>query len=501
MGVRDTLGISPVQSAKDLVNSLEDQLRRKTAQRRIDLYCDNAQGLVEEQVLKVFESAIVREFIKKFLQISGVQGIFKRIVDETARPVYSIPPKREVLPETDFGIYGALVEEMRLNPKMDAACRAVFAANAAFVFPSFSPRLNEIVLHIMTPSVTTVLPHPDDPTRELQVGYRSQIWRDGRWRAIWVFWDDVEYIRVLEDGTAIDGSAHDHGIIPMVAIHRRERINGVYWDSTTGNDLEAAQLSVSLLMALVLRLHKSQGWRQMYGIGDMANMPVQQIMAEEGMPIFPDGTQVGTLDLATDPGHYLKTVDMIVRQVAANYGISAERLNQAKSGTGAGNAEAMDMGLLERRADAIKIFKQAEHDLFHVLKRVSREHPTLRLSEDSTLRIDWAEVETRVDRVTQLEIRAEEERRGLRSVLDDIMEDQPEIESEAEARAEYLKNLGDRAWRIQQERALNISDEDLAGAGLGQAAEDNGRLGPMVRDMDVSPEEARVRMRRASNVR
>lgn len=480
MGVKSLLGVEPVKLAKDLMGDLADKQRKETQRRRLDLYHDDTAAIVQSDILKVFDSAEVRGLVKKVLGLAGSQGLFRRIVNEISRPVYSIPPVRRVDNDTDMVTYLSLAKECRLNAKMDLACRVVHAANAAFLYVRYLENLGRINVDVISPDMVSVIEHPEDPTEPLAILYQAWVWRGEQKVNVWIYWDDEvtfrmqsEKVIAFDDGDVV--KTHGLGMVPFVPIHRQERA-GQYWDVTTGQDLEAAQLSLSFLMALILRLHKTQGYRQMYAIGDLQQIPKAQLLAEESMPFFPEGTQVGTMDIATDPGHYLKTVEQVITQVAANHGINRDRLNQKSEGLPS------EVGLLERRADAIKVFREAETRLFDVVRRVvNREYPGKSIGEDARFEIDFSEVEARVDRMTQLKIWAEEEKMGLRNHLDNVMEDQPEIQSPQEAEREYMRNIEYWQRRINMLRQMN-SPQDMLDNGVGRTPQENGRLGPAARD-------------------
>jgi hypothetical protein len=481
------MGVDPLALAIEYVKEPGEMQRRKKAQRRVDLYLDNSEKIIEQEIHSVFKEPAVQERLKPFVKMAASQSLLKRIVDEQARPVYSTPPRRVVGPGGGQADFNALAAECRLNEKMDLACRLVHACNTVWLYYRFTPRLG-VVLDVLTPNMVTVIPDPDDPTRELALIYDRRVRIDGKEQVAHVYWDDAETFTFLSDGTLlpdVDGVTrrqHDIGRIPFVTIHKRERW-GTFHDVTGGNDIEAGTVAGGLLIILSLKLLKSQGERQLVVMGDIHGFPKGQILDGESAIVAPEGTSIDSLDMRSDATHYIQVLDAITNTVANNHGVNRDRLD-AKSGDLAG-----DIGLLERRADAIRIFWRAEQDGFDVLKRVSREHPAYRLPQDAKLEVDFGEIHHRTDRKTQLEIREAEERRGLRSILDDIMEDQPEITTEDAAWDEYNKNLGVFGRRIQMVRALQIPAD--AGDGyVGQDAAANGALGPLVRDGKISRDQA-----------
>jgi hypothetical protein len=258
-----------------------------------------------------------------------------------------------------------------------------------------------------------------------------------------------------------------------------ERPAGQYWDMTTGTALFTASICASLLTALTMKLHKTHGFRQIIVTGDVVNFPKEQSLDEEAAILAPEGTSISTLDMATPGSHYLATLADIVTRAAADRGISLERLN-AKAGS-----ESEDVGLEERRADAVKVFRSAEEDAFDLLTTMRAGTVTA----GSRLETDYGELTMRTDPMGTLQLWEKQEERGLRNVLDDIRAMNPEIDSDEEAWSEFERNLDVRAKKIEMLRKLNMSA--TAGAEMpGQNAQQNGALGPAVRDGRMTKDEA-----------
>ena len=483
MSVESVLKRKALDVAQDVIRDPQDTARRKTAQRRVDLYLDNGESILRNEIGRIFRKPEVRARIEPFIKMAASQSLFKRIVDEIARPVYSTPPVRRVEPAEQQAPFMALATESRLNEKMDLACRLVQACNTAWLFYRVNDRLG-MVVDVLTPNMVTVIPDPDDPTRELALIYDKIVRINGRNEVVRCFWDDEQTFMFNETLLLSPPLYHGLGRMPFVSIHRRERW-GTYYDVTSGNDLENAQVAVSLLTALVLKLHKSQGHRQMVLSGDIAGTPKDQTLDEENALVLPDGTSIQTIDLKSDATHYVSTIAMITERVAANHGLNRERLNQNAG------SQVDEAGLLERRADAIKVFRRAEQDGFEVMKLVSPQHkdPEKRLSADATLKVDFTEISDRADKMTLLGIWKEMRSMGLRSVLDDIRALNPEVEEDDQAWAEIDRNMAAEAEFIRRRRALNIP-EDATQEEPGQDAKDNGAMGPAVRDGKMTRDDA-----------
>jgi hypothetical protein len=107
--------------------------------------------------------------------------------------------------------------------------------------------------------------------------------------------------------------------------------------------------------------------------------------------------------------------------------------------------------------------------------------------------VDLGQLFNRVDRETQLRIRREECSRGLRSRVDDVLEDNPEYGGDrALALAHLVEKSEEESVVVAKQRALNMP-ADADGENMGQNPSANGAMGPRVRDGEMSRDEAAER--------
>jgi hypothetical protein len=451
----------------------------------------------------------------KFAELAGSQSLFKRIVDEIARPVYAVPPRRQVfrqeqavetrLPSADEIIKDVpeqeaaseLWAECRIDRRMDLLARLMVAHNHAFgMFRLVSDgegKDSRLVLDVMTPENVTVIPHPDDLAKMIGFIYDTTVFLDGKPQTAHVYWDDSVTFRFTNkngNGALIsmpDGKSfweHDYGRIPVFEVHKSERW-GEYWDETSGNDMVQGQQSIMMLMTQLLRMQKGQSWRQMVVTGDMNAIPKDQLLDEEGAFQGPEGTNVQAIDLATPPDHFWTTIEKISTATSANHGVSRERLNQKTESQN-------EQGLLERRAEIIATMASAEKDAFEILKAISQNHPKHKLADDLRFRVDFVEVEALGDKEKLMNIWDGSSSRGLSNVLDNIKQLNPEIRTDKEAIAELMRNLAIKKYEVDLKREMNMPSD-----GVGFSPEVNGSTGPLVRDGVISPDQIRERIKDA----
>jgi len=493
VGVRDVMMQDPVEMAKLALGAPAEQARRWAARRRVQLYRDNVEAVLRQELDKIISDAARRKRIQAFAWMGCAQSVFKRVINEVAGPVYSMPPLRKVEPEQEA--FDALSRECRLDAKMDMACRLVHATNVVALYFRYVERLG-LVLDVLTPDQFTLIKDPDDPNRDIALIYDKPTVVNGQVELHHVYWDDTEAFELGPQKQIVPmrgpegmvshlsvGSGHP-GIFPFVLVRLREPVGGQD-DHTTGCDLEAAQSAIGFLTAMALRNLKVQGHAQPGIQGDPSTFPKDQVLDPEN-PIFAgEGNTLVSLHQPVPIDGYLKTIEQVALSVAANYGVNRDRLNQKTT------TDADMVGLLERREQAIRLFTEVEARAFEVLRAVSQQHrdPALRLSDDATMRIDFAEISHKVERLKLLDIWERELKLGLRSVWDMVRQDNPEIRTDEEAQDEILRNTESFAWLVDLMRKLNIrNDANLSQPG--QDARRNGEMGPRVRDGGMSRDDA-----------
>jgi hypothetical protein len=472
MGIQSVLGLNPVDVAKKLIGDQADQVRRTDATKRVALYQDDCEADLLGQIRHMFTAPEVQERLRRFSDMACATSVFRRVVDETARPVYNPFPARRVSSDVGATNYATFIREARLDQRLDLGARLLEASNSVFLFPRWVPSLQRGVLDILTPDQVRVIPHPDDPTTIL--GFLIDLYVHGQAKPDVEIWDDESVVRLDPAGNVVRvkgelARPNPYGKIPIVDVHRRERW-GAYWDTTSGKDLIAAQRAVNLLTALVLKLHKSQGEKQIVVQGDTASTIQNQTLDGEGALVTGEGVTITTLDLRSDANHYNATIDSIIQRVAANYGISKERL--AASGGGfAGANEGSDTALYERRQELLQTWSTAEQRLFDLCKLVFKGVPGREIPPDDKLIVDFRDIEARVSMSQQLELWEKQLSMGLKSVEDMVISMNPEISTSEEASATVSRNLESWAKWIGMRRELNAPAD---ASDPGQSPQDNG---------------------------
>ena len=478
MGYRAIVGGDVLKAALAAVTRDGEPARRLRALERIRLYRNQAQSVIEAEIQRVFKHSAVREKARPFASYAAAQALLRRVANELGRMVYGTTPTRTITPEGEQEAFNTLVDETRLNAKLDLCARLV-TFSRVWLLMRLSSRLG-IVIDVLTPDSVTTIADPDDPTRDMALIYDQPTIDDhGQSVSHYVFIDDAETFTFNRAGEFVVTPAPIIvGRQPWIPIRAGEVWGGDDGD-TCGDDLVEAQKGISLLTALMLKLHKAQGENQPVISGDISDTAKGQVMDGELPLVIGEGATFAVINNVTPPDHYLKTIDALSSRAANNHGISIDRL-AARVVSGADDA-----ALTERRDELIKTFGKAEQGAFALLKVFSKWRPTP-LSDEAALRVDFSDVSARGDREKQLRIWKEARSMGLISTLDIIRQLNPELGTNAEAWDKFVADLAIRSREVVEMRALNIpADATVEQPGLNPT--DNGRQGPTARDAAAPP--------------
>jgi hypothetical protein len=469
------------------VSSTKEQARRAEASKRVKLYRDDFAQLIAYRFSTIFKSAVYKR-IEPLIPLLGGTSFLKRVSNETGRPLYARAPMRRVVvksePEavkTAQEAYAALCKEMQLNACMDTAARLITACGAVFLCVRYVASLERQHLDVVTPDMLSVIPHPEAKTVPLAVAYVTKWLNDQPFEH--VVWDDKRYFSVANGAVLGEVTPHDYGVIPWVDIHLPGRTNE-YWQPTINADLVSQDEQSKLFDLVGVKKVKTQSHLQVSYIGDSEAFVKGQVLDEESV-LHAESGSINVLNFESDPSKVLDAKLAAESAVAANHGLSRDRLNQT-------SANPSDDGLQERVAELAGVFVPAEGRLFDVVKVLSREHPEWKgtIPDDAQVLVDLGQLHHRVDRTTQLAIRREETSRGLRSRVDDVLDDNPEYAGDREQAMAHLREKSrEEAIVVEQQRALN-APADADAENMGQSAADNGAMGPAVRDGDMTRDEA-----------
>jgi hypothetical protein len=465
-----------IDTIQSLVNDKDEVCRRETTQERVCLYRDDYRLSLEKIIDNVFVHAQVRQRLKSLVPLVGGTSFIKRVADELARPLYARAPVRKFADGTpeEGEALALLGEKLEINSRMDDVARLLVAANSVFALCRYVEGFG-LRLDVLTGADVWVIPHPSVPTAPLAIIYeRASRYDPGVTER--VIWDDTRYFALdVEGRPASNIIEHNLGCLPIVDIHQKGRTTE-YWDEYKGMDLVSQTKNSMFYDLMVLKKTKAQSHIQLTFSGDSTGFSKDQVSDDESVLISNGAGQINTLNLESDPSKIIAAKKANEDLVKSNYGLVAED----------------DTGLKARVAELASVLVPAEQRIYKVFQKVSQVDTELAgsLPDNRKLIVDLGTIHHRVDRETQLRIRETEAKRGYRSGVDDVLEDNPELGGDRELALRWIdERMKEEAVIILRRRALNIPEDGSVGS-PGQNPEDNGKLGPAVRDGVISKDQA-----------
>lgn len=434
----------------------EENMRRKQARMRIDLYNDEGAAQIDAMLDSIFDNSMVRSARKKFVELASFQNLTKRIVREISA-VYSEPATRRVRSSAMDRRYQEVQRITGLDRKMRLANQMLNLCNEVVTF--FDIQRGKPKLRIVTPDNFWAVSSYEDPTELVAVIFDKFPVKGqpvSPKTPYYLVVADDEVFSLDKDGRILPETRRSHGLsrMPLQLIHRVEPTTRLL-NPNPGRDIIAAHKSLALINVMMLK-HQKSGTKQAYASGDVGDMPRSQPMDEEHLLQAPEGVQLSTLDLGADPSSYITAARSVIKQIAANYGIPESVFDLSYQATSGFEIELKRTGLREVRRDQILDWRPVERDISAVMVEVLAEMGHSLAYNDDGWSIDFGEVETPQEPMAMLTFWEKQRQMGLINTIDMIMHLNPEMD-EKEAEEQMVANAIAEARRVTLYRQLNIS--------------------------------------------
>lgn len=355
---------------REYIGKEAERKRIRKMQERLDLYRDECQAAVRATIEKLFKNARVRDWRLDLVDFALFQNLTRRIVNDTAT-VYAEPATRRIA--GDVAAYREFIRVVTADARMEMLNRYLQLLNDVVLY--FHVRADGLpVLRIVTPDKFYAVCHPMDPTWLVAI-LIEQVPRSVAVRETdphYLVMTEAETFKLDKLGRAIDATyrLHPFGRIPALLVSREQRDDQLL-NPSLGEDLVSGHKAIALLNVLMLKNQKS-GTRLAYAQGDTSEMSSDQPMDEEAVIEFPDGVRPGTLDMGADPSTYINTARAVIKQIAANHGISETMFDLSYQATSGFEIKLKRIGLHEIRLRQIKLFRAVEYDLARLESDVLR---------------------------------------------------------------------------------------------------------------------------------
>ena len=449
----------------------EEKARQTKSRNRLSLYKDKGRALVENMVTSLFRNLKVRSLRKEFVQYAMFQNVTKRIIREISM-VYSSESLRNISNQNDN--YQEVIRISHQDRKMRNVNRYVNLLNECLVW--FDIRAGKPIIRVVTPDKFFAVSHPNDPSHHVAsiVSIESNGLHKSNTAPAWLVITEEEFFKMDKNGRMLSDTYQRHqlGLMPAMLVHREEPEDKLL-DSDSGEDLVSAHLAVALLNTLMLKQSKSAE-KVVAASGDLSTTPSNQPLDQEVVQSFGEGVSLQTLDLGADPEGYIRAAQSVIRQVAANFGISEAVFNLDYNASSGFEIEIKRSTLREVRQDQILDYRPVERELVQIQSRVLQAagHP-LQFDASGWV-VNFGEVQPPRDPKAMLDYFEKMRQMGLMNSAEMYLRLNPEATFE-QAQQALVANAEIEANRVQLLRSLNVSPSATSEE-PGADPEDNGRL-------------------------
>ena len=430
-----------------------DRDRQAEAQDKLDLYMDDFEQIIENKMTELFHEKTRDRLL---YHVNQSQNILKRVVNEIST-LYKTDTARTTDPESDR--YQELMESLSIDVSMKKINRYTNLLNESLL--KVGVRSGKLVYDIITPNICTVIQNEADPTQADAIVYMTtRVNTVGSSEIRYHYWSkDGDYL-IYDESFQIVGRIYDsydesgllrypyidpetgQYMLPFITFHRQQPDSN-FWDQDSGRDLYNATVTTAIKMSLLDYYFKTGSFKQIYLIGDKADMPGKQVL--DPLTVLRgsgEGAEIGVLDREINLEQLKNAIIFQINSIINNYGISADQYSLVVSEISGRALKIRNRGLLEIRKEQLPIFKASEQELFNVTRVVNNAHfPNDQIPEDANFDIDFGELEIPEDPDEDLELQTKRLRSGLISPGQFYQHFNPDIKDVEEAEKLIATNL------------------------------------------------------------
>jgi hypothetical protein len=426
-----------IHLAEKLLKSRD--LRSELQRDRYSILNDDYDAFLDNELRKRFD-VVTRAYseIRRYLDKSA--NVYKYICGLLS-VVYLEPPQRSFVLPADNEVYRQAVDVADFDVAMEQVNLLTTACNECFVRPVMRGGIVDI--DIIPPHRVEVA---HDGPRLLGIIYPILLNGEN----LFSYWDDQWNYIFDGNSNIVTRREHFYGEVPFVVYRRARPVDG-FWLGRSGQDLVDLFVDQTIQRSWINRVGYLQSYQQVYqeeedAIGDAIGMTQQH-------PTFgPDSIPRGkfrTLDLRTDVTRQLQVAESKLQRAAANWHISSDALNQTTHTSGIARLLSYS-SLLECRRRSIKHYRPADIKLMRLQAKVwNIDGAGSKFSPDPSPKINYAEPELVATQIDRISILDKEIVHGVRSPVDYVMRNDPDLASRDEAMGVIRRNLDEN--RIVQE--------------------------------------------------
>lgn len=435
-----------------------DIARKAIFRERLDIMDDKMRGIITNELSRMFSPETFDD-MKHY--VAADNNVAKRICREVSM-VYKDDPTRKVTPKGNDKRFQEIVQQMRLNPKMQKVNYYLNGLNDLILLPAVSG--NTLDLNIFTPDRVTVFEDVDNPTKINALAIEDWYWdKDGKKHTVYYFWSPTRHF-VLDEQFRIEKVIGNEEMLnpywqhnrvfegdqlkqdffyPFVFAHNTERTHS-FWDESSGNELFEATKNLAIKKTFTYFMFPMQ-FKQMAVKNQTIDTGAQSLknpQIKSPLHVLQTNGDTTVLDWQSQLDQLKNAIESDLYQIGSNYGVSAENFKLTATATSGFARMIAKERLLEIRAEQVKNYRNIEQEIFKTITLANNIYSLGEtISESGKFVIDFKEPEFPNDPMSELSVMEKEMTLGLTNILEVIKKKNPDIKTDEEAMVILEKNL------------------------------------------------------------
>lgn len=497
------------QTSMSVIKDMFTQMKSAAeASRKADI--QTRRYYLEDDFKHLIVNELKNQFVKETYDSINLMpddsiNLVQFVTDEIGGGVYQYEAKRAfqspASKEPDAR-YAELIADIPMDIIMDEVCKGAFALNEFGVGVAY--RGGKIQLDIFPPDYVTVWQDENDPLKIKALMYEVILSDTADAPAIdsaaannsnkryFVWWDtdgnhfmfDEHFYKLPNpdnpDNVNPYKDAQGNYIIPFVICHKKYNPRTI-WDGTSGNKLYSAQTQICVLSTLFNYYAKVLSLKQLAIVGT-ADVKAGNDQLLDPLHIFKvegEGASISVLDMQGRLDMFEKNVIVGKIERALNSeGLSLESFNRSGNAESGYKLKIKKEGQLKRINSLMKFFRVYEKQIADIMRIVNNTYFDKKIAEDAVFSIDFAEYTPQENPLDVDKHREFELLHNLKTELDFIREDNPDIEDDEAARKKWDENKavndGMKNDTGAINGAVNNAINDVNGNGIPDEEEDVG---------------------------
>ena len=407
------------------IDQAANRARKEATAKRLDFYHDVQVDYIKAQLALAFSNP--EKLTPYFV------NIVKKVINNLAM-VYGQPAVREIEGAAqDKAIFKEIVESSALSVKLKMASKYTKLLKTVLMRPVW--RKGKLDLDILTGEILDVETGdtPEDLKSVLVTHFPESLKQD---EVTFSYWNAESFKRLDYLGNVIKEDPNPYKVVPFIPLFDRCPTNE-FWLSG-GDDLINNQEGINEKLTDLIYVLRQQG----FGVGYIKGKRTGggSVTVDPGTLVdLPEDGELGYESQKAPIKDILSAIDFLITQAAVSNGLSVSTLS-TKTVRESGLAKVQGQRELEElRRDDIILWKKYEQQIFDMSRVVWNTHSSRKISKEAKLNVDFYDPKPVISAKDQSETWTSLIDLGAISVVDVVMERNPDLKTREEAKAFLLK--------------------------------------------------------------